>query len=212
MTNKRAQSIQEEIINASLHGMGLGLAIAALAILVFLAATRADVWHITGFSIYGATLIILYLSSTLYHAFLPGKWKDRFHVVDHISIFLLIAGTYTPVTITALRGPWGWTIFGIVWGIAFFGILLKIFWFDKLKYFSVILYAVMGWIIIIAIKPLVMNVNTTSLIFLLLGGISYTVGIIFYSWRSLRFGHGIWHLLVLAGSIFHFFTMFFLVV
>lgn len=210
MSEKREQTLGEEITNAILHGIGLGLAIAALVILVIFANIYGNTWHIVGFSIYGATLIFLYLSSTLYHSFPQGKWKKTLRVVDHASIFLLIAGTYTPVTLTAMRGPWGWTIFGVVWSIALAGILLKVFFMNKLKYLSLIMYAGMGWLVVVAIKPLVESVNPTSLIFLLAGGMAYTVGIVFYAWKNLKYGHAIWHLFVLAGSICHFFTVFYL--
>lgn len=210
MTTPRKQTRTEEITNAILHGVGLGLAIAALVILVIFAHNYGDTWHLVGFSIYGVTLIILYSSSTLYHSFPDGKWKSTLRIIDHASIFLLIAGTYTPVTLTAMRGPWGWSIFGIVWGIALAGIVLKIFFIHKLKYLSLVLYVVMGWLIIIAIKPLVESVGSTSLAFLVAGGLLYMTGIIFYAWKSLPFSHAIWHLFVLAGSICHFFTVFYL--
>lgn len=210
MKKLREQSPSEEIVNAILHGIGAGLSIAALVVLIIFANIYGDTWHIVSFSIYGATLIILYLASTVYHSLPKGKWKNVLHVIDHSSIFLLIAGTYTPITLTAMRGPWGWSIFGVVWGIAFLGIILKVFWMDKLKFLSVGLYVIMGWIIVIAIKPLLNSLETISLIFLLAGGILYTVGIIFYIWRRLKYSHGIWHLFVLAGSICHFFTVFYL--
>ncbi|MFN2396459.1 MAG: hemolysin III family protein [Bacteroidales bacterium] len=210
MKKLREQSPSEEIVNAILHGIGAGLSIAALVVLIIFANIYGDTWHIVSFSIYGATLIILYLASTVYHSLPKGKWKNVLHVIDHLSIFLLIAGTYTPITLTAMRGPWGWSIFGVVWGIAFLGIILKVFWMDKLKFLSVGLYVIMGWIIVIAIKPLLDSLETISLIFLLAGGLSYSVGIIFYIWRRLKYSHGIWHLFVLAGSICHFFTVFYL--
>ncbi len=210
MTQHREQSLPEEIINAILHGIGFGLAIAALIILIIFANIYGDTWHLVGFSIYGTTLIILYLASTLYHSFPRGKWKNLFQVIDHASIFLLIAGTYTPVTLTAMRGPWGWSIFGIVWAIALLGILLKVFYMNKLKYLSLVLYIAMGWLIVIAIKPLIESVETTSLIFLIAGGLFYTVGTLFYAWKNLPYSHAIWHLFVLGGSICHFFTVFYL--
>lgn len=210
MGKLREQTPAEEIVNAILHGIGAGLSIAALVVLIIFANIYGNTWHIVSFSIYGATLIILYLSSTVYHSLPKGKWKNILHVIDHSSIFLLIAGTYTPITLTAMRGPWGWSIFGVIWGIAFLGIILKVFWMDKLKFLSVGLYIIMGWLIVIAIKPLLESLETISLIFLLAGGISYMAGIIFYIWRRLKYSHGIWHLFVLAGSICHFFTVFYL--
>jgi len=211
--NNRLQTPEEEITNAVLHGVGLGMAIAALAVLLVFATKYGDAWHITSFSIYGATLILLYLASTLYHSFPHGnKIKYAFQVLDHSSIFLLIAGTYTPVTLTAMRGPWGWSIFGAVWGIAVVGVIMQIFWLNKLKLISLIMYAVMGWLILIGIKPLIETVNATSLWFLLAGGLSYSIGIYFYSRKAVKYYHAIWHLFVLGGSICHFFTVFFLLI
>ncbi len=210
MKKLREQSPSEEIVNAILHGIGAGLSIAALVVLIIFANIYGNTWHIVSFSIYGVTLIILYLASTIYHSLPKGKWKNVLHVIDHSSIFLLIAGTYTPITLTAMRGPWGWSIFGVIWGIALLGIILKVFWMGNFTFLSVGLYVFMGWLIVIAIKPLLESLETISLIFLLAGGISYMVGIIFYIWRQLKYSHGIWHLFVLAGSICHFFTVFYL--
>jgi len=209
--NNREKSINsEEITNAILHGIGLGLAIAALVVLVVLASIFGDVWYIVSFSIYGSTLIILYLSSTLYHSFPKGKVKDIFRIFDHASIYLLIAGTYTPLTLISLRGSLGWTIFGIVWGITVLGIVYKIFWIERFKIFSTVLYIIMGWLVIFAIKPLLAVLNMTSIVFLVLGGVLYTVGTIFYAWDKMKYNHAIWHLFVLGGSICHFFTVLFL--
>lgn len=210
MTTHREQTKAEEITNAIIHGIGAGLSISALTILLIFGSIYGNVWHVVSFAIYGTTLILLYVSSTLYHSFPKGRWKNIFHVIDHSSIFLLIAGTYTPITLTALRGPWGWSLFATVWAIALAGIILKLVWFDRFKMLSLILYAAMGWLIIIAIRPLLDAVNHVSLIFLLAGGISYTAGITFYVWRKLKFSHAIWHLFVLAGSILHFFGVFYL--
>ncbi len=198
---------EEEIINAILHGIGLGLAIAAFVVLVVVANRTGDIWRLVSFSIYGATLIILYLSSTLYHSFPQGKVKDVFEIFDHAAIYLLIAGTYTPLTLVALRGPLGWTIFTIVWSIALIGIVFKIFWVKKFVILSTILYIVMGWLIIFAIKPLFSIITTKSIVFLIIGGVLYTIGTIFYVWRKIKYHHAIWHLFVLGGSICHFFTI-----
>lgn len=200
----------EEITNAILHGIGLGLAIAALCVLVVFAKIYGDVWYIVSFSIYGATLVLLYLSSTLYHSFPEGRVKNIFEIFDHSAIYLLIAGTYTPLTLISLRGKIGWTIFSIVWGIALVGIIFKVFWVKKFVIFSTILYIVMGWLIIFAIKPLIQAVNKTSIILLVAGGALYTIGTIFYVWRRMKYHHAIWHLFVLGGSICHFFTILFL--
>ncbi|WP_027340321.1 PAQR family membrane homeostasis protein TrhA [Halonatronum saccharophilum] len=197
----------EEIANAILHGVGLGLATAALVILVIYASMFGDVWHKVSFSIYGATLVILYLSSTLYHSFPKGRAKKVFQIFDHAAIYLLIAGTYTPLTLIALRGPLGWTIFGIVWFIAIVGIVFKAIWIEKFQILSTLLYILMGWLIIFAIKPLFAAIPRASLIFLVIGGLFYTLGTIFYAWPMMKYHHAIWHIFVLGGSIFHFFTI-----
>lgn len=200
----------EEITNAILHGVGLGLALAALAVLVVMASLSGNAWHIVSFSIYGATLVLLYLSSTLYHSFYAGRAKRLFRVFDHSSIFLLIAGTYTPITLIALRGRLGWTVFGVVWGIAVLGIVGKAFWTHKFVFMSTLLYIAMGWLVVAVIKPVLENLNTVSLVFLGVGGLFYTLGTVFYLWRKLKYHHAVWHLFVLAGSICHFFTVLFM--
>jgi hemolysin III len=210
MKNKRRQTLGEEITNAVLHGVGFGLAVAALTVLVVFANKYGNVWHVVGFAIYGATLVLLYLSSTLYHSLPEGKAKRVFRIFDHSSIFLLIAGTYTPITLIKLRGGLGWTIFGMVWGIAILGIISKVFWINKFSILSTILYLVMGWLVVVALKPLLAALNRTSTVFLVTGGLLYTVGTIFYSWKKIKYTHAIWHLFVLAGSVCHFFTVLFL--
>ncbi|AGB40295.1 channel protein, hemolysin III family [Halobacteroides halobius DSM 5150] len=210
MENKKEYNHNEEITNAILHGVGLGLAIAALVILIIFADRSDNLLYMTSFIIYGSTLVILYLASTLYHSFPEGKVKDIFQILDHSSIYLLIAGTYTPITLITLSGKLGWTIFAIVWGIALFGIILEVAFSKRYKLLSTLLYVVMGWLIIFAIKPLLLMMNETSIVFLVIGGALYTVGAIFYLWRKLKYNHAIWHLFVLAGSICHFFTILFL--
>ncbi len=200
----------EEVTNAVLHGVGLGLAIAALAVLVVLSGVYGNAWYSVSFSVYGATLVLLYLSSTLYHSFYAGRAKRLFRVFDHSAIFLLIAGTYTPIALVTLRGPLGWTLFGVVWGIAAAGVVGKAFWAHRFAVLSTVLYLVMGWLAVMAVKPLLARLGTASLVFLALGGLFYTLGTAFYLWRGLKFHHAIWHLFVLAGSICHFFTMLFL--
>lgn len=207
MNNVEDFSKGEEITNAILHGIGAGLAIAALVVLVVFASIRGNVWHIVSFSVYGATLVILYMSSTLYHSFRQGKAKDVFEIFDHSSIYLLIAGSYTPLALVALRGPLGWTIFGIVWGISVVGIVFKAFWVKKFVILSTVLYLTMGWLIIIAIKPLMSFMTNAGIVFLVLGGVLYSLGTIFYVWRKIKYHHAIWHLFVLGGSICHFFTI-----
>jgi len=200
----------EEIVNAVSHGIGLGLAIAALVVLLVKASLYGSGWHRAGFLVYGVTLIILYLSSTLYHSVPQGKGKNILRIFDHSAIFLLIAGTYTPFTLILLRGPLGWTIFSVVWGIALIGIIGKIFWLEKFAIPSVFMYLIMGWLIVFALRPLAEGLDQASLWLLIAGGLSYTIGLIFYALRPLKFHHAIWHLFVLGGSICHFFTVLFL--
>ncbi len=201
------QSLGEEIANAVTHGLGIGLSIAALVILVVFAAKQSDTWKVVSFSIYGATMIVLYLSSTLYHSFHQPKMKRFFRIFDHSSIFLLIAGTYTPVTIGTMRGGWGWTLFGIIWGLAIIGITSKIFALGKLKAASVAVYILMSWMIIIAVKPLMHAAPPSFLMWMLMGGGAYMLGVIFYVAKKLPYHHSVWHLFVLGGSVCHFFGM-----
>lgn len=210
MERRRWVLYLHEILNSVTHGIGVLLSIAALVLLiVFAAIHEGDAWQFVSFSIYGASLITLYMASTLYHAIQRKKTKRFFNVFDHASIFILIAGTYTPFCLVPLRGPWGWTLFGIIWGLAIAGVIFKLFFYtDKLRVISAILYIGMGWIIIIALKPLIQNVPAGSLYWLLAGALSYCFGVIFYLRRQNRFNHVIWHLFVLGGSISHFFAIF----
>ncbi len=201
------QSLGEEIANSITHGTGVGLSIAALVILVVYAARLSDVWKVVSFSIYGATIISLYLFSTLYHAIRNPQAKRFFRILDHSNIFLLIAGTYTPVMIGTIRGAWGWTLFGVIWGLAILGINLKIFALGKMKALSTLIYIMMGWMVLIAINPLREKMETEFLAWMLAGGIFYTVGVVFYSLKKMPYHHAVWHLFVLGGSICHFFGM-----
>jgi len=200
----KSQNLGEEIANSITHGIGAGLSIAALVILVVLASKRGDAWRIVSFSIYGATLILLYLSSTLYHSFVNPKIKNIFRILDHSTIYLLIAGTYTPVTLTLMRGAWGWTLFGLAWAMAIGGIIITTLLLDKLKALLVLSYVVMGLLVVIAIKPMIQMVPRGMIIWLFIGGACYILGIIFYLWKRLPYHHPIWHLFVLGGSISHF--------
>lgn len=198
---------KEEIGNAITHGIGAFLAIAALVILIVFAALKGTVWHVVSFSIYGAMLVLLYLESTLYHGLTNKKVKVLFRKFDHMSIFLLIAGTYTPYCLTILRGPLGWSMFGVVWGCAILGIVLKAFYTGKMERLSTALYVVMGWLIIMAIKPIYLAMSFKGFIFLVLGGVLYTLGTYFFAKDKMAFNHAIWHLFVMAGSILHFFSV-----
>lgn len=202
-------SVKEEIFSSITHGIGAVLSITALVVLAYFAGTKGDVWRVVSFSIYGFTLFFLYLSSTLYHSILIEKAKKVFRVFDHVSIYLLIAGSYTPITLVAMRGAWGWTIFGVIWGLALLGIVLNIISIEKTKIVSTVLYVLMGWLIIIAVKPMLQMVPAGLFVWLLAGGILYTLGIIFYACRRIPFNHGIWHLFVLGGSIMHYLGLLF---
>ena len=208
-TGYRTLSAGEEIFNSITHGLGALLSIAALVILVVYAAIRGTMWQVVSFSIFGATLVILYLSSTLYHAFTNEKIKNLFARFDHAAIFLLIAGTYTPFVLTAIRGILGWSLFGIIWGLALTGAVIRSVYLTRFREFMVAIYLFMGWMFIFAISPLIRHLPVVSTVFLFTGGACYSLGVIFYTRRNLKYGHGIWHLFVLAGSIMHFFSVFF---
>lgn len=203
----RALTLGEEIFNSITHGIGALLSIAAIVILIVFAVKKGNAWHVVSFSIFGASLFLLYLSSTLYHSFTKEKIKNLFARFDHSAIFLLIAGTYTPFVLTALRGPLGWTLFGIVWGLAIAGIVIRSIYLTRFRKLMVGIYVAMGWMFLIAIVPMIQNLPSSSIIFLFVGGGCYSLGVIFYAWRNLKYGHGIWHLFVLAGSITHFFSV-----
>ena len=209
MTIKPSQSPGEEIANSVTHGIGAGLSVAALVILVVFGAKQGDAWRVVSFSIYGSALIALYLASTLYHAFRNPKIKRWMKLLDHSSIYLLIAGTYTPIMLTVMRGGWGWTLFGIIWGLALAGIIFKLMFIGRFKKLSVSIYVAMGWLVIIAVKPIIAAVPAEMLMFMLIGGICYTFGVVFYLWKTLPFHHAVWHLFVLGGSITHFFGIMF---
>jgi hemolysin III len=198
---------KEEIWNAITHGLGAALSIAGLVILIVFASIKGNVWHIVSFSVFGATMVILYMSSTLYHSFTNKTVKNLFRKFDHMSIFLLIAGTYTPFCLAVLKGWIGWTVFGIVWGCCVLGIIFKAFFTGKKEVFSTLMYIVMGWVIIFAIKPLYLSTPHIAFIFLVLGGVSYTLGTIFYVNERIRYSHSIWHLFVLGGTACHFFSV-----
>jgi hemolysin III len=205
-------SIGEEIANAVTHGVGALLSIAGLAVLVSYAALYGDAWHVVTTSIFGATLVLLYAASTVYHSVWHLQTKKILQRLDHSAIFLLIAGTYTPFALVNMRGPWGWTLFGAVWFLALLGIALQLFPRRRNERLSLILYLGMGWMAVAAIKPFVAGVETGGLILLLIGGLFYSLGVIFYVWRQLSYHHAIWHGFVLAGSTFHFFAVLFYVV
>lgn len=201
----------EEIANSITHGVGALLAISGLAVLTTLAALRGNAWHIVGCSIFGASLVLLYTASTLYHGIRHTRAKKILRAFDHSAIFLLIAGTYTPFTLVNMRGPWGWSLFGVIWGLAALGIALQMGVLRRGAAASVLLYVGMGWTIMIAIKPLLDSVTAGGLLLLLTGGVAYTSGIAFYAWRRLPYHHAVWHGFVLMGSASHFFAVLFCV-
>jgi len=203
--------IIEEIANSITHGVGLVLSVAGFAVLVFLAVVYGDASHIAGCSIFGATLVLLYTASTLYHSFRKPRLKELLRILDHCAIFLLIAGTYTPFTLVNLRGLWGWILFGLVWSLSIFGIVFKVLYVNRFEIISVLIYLAMGWICLIAIKPLLTLVPTGGLLWLLAGGLFYTTGVIFFACKRIPFNHTIWHLFVMAGSICHYFAVMFYV-
>jgi len=198
-------TIKEEIFSSITHGIGALLSIVALVVLVSFASIQGDAWRIVSFSIYGFTLFFLYLSSTLYHSIFHEKAKQVFRVFDHVSIYLVIAGSYTPIALVGMEGPWRWIIFGLIWSLAITGIVLKVINISKTKKFSTALYIAMGWMVIIAIKPILAMIPTGLLVWLVIGGLFYTFGVIFYACKKIPFNHGIWHLFVLGGSIAHYF-------
>ncbi|MFQ5652332.1 MAG: hemolysin III family protein [bacterium] len=204
---ERYDTLGEEIANSVTHGIGTGLSIAGLAILVLLATSHGDVWRIVSFSIYGTTLIALYLASTLYHSFRNPRVKHVFRILDHAAIYLLIAGTYTPFMLVSLRGTWGWTLFGIIWGLALSGIVFKALYIHRFEKLSVLVYVLMGCLCATAIKQMVVSIHIGGLVWLVAGGALYIAGLIFYAWHGLRYHHAIWHLFVLGGSICHYFSI-----
>jgi len=206
---RRKQRLGEEIANSITHGIGVILSCIVLVALIIVSVSSGDVWRVVSLSIYGATLIFLYLSSTIYHALTHKQAKHFFEVLDHIGIYLLIAGTYTPIVLVSLRGPWGWSLFGCVWGLAVIGILLTIFARKKFMIFTALVSIIMGWLIVIAIKPLIASAPIELIIWLFFGGLFYTFGVIFYICQNIPYHHTIWHLFVLLGSACHFFGLFY---
>ena len=201
----RPQTLGEEIANAVTHGAGLLASIAALPVLVLAAAGQRDVWQIVGGAIFGATLILLYLASTIYHALPVCRAKRILRVLDHAAIYLLIAGTYTPFTLGALRGPWGWALLATIWTLALLGIAAKATLGFRFPRLSTVLYIAMGWLIVIALEPLASSVAPEGLAWLIAGGLCYTGGVVFYAADTrIRYGHALWHLFVIAGSACHF--------
>lgn len=204
--NKR-YTLGEEIFNSVSHGVGALLAIAGTVVLIVITALYSDPWGVVSSAVYGGALIILYTMSTLYHAITNEKAKQVMRVMDHVTIFLLIAGTYTPITLVTLRGTLGWVLFGFIWGAAALGIVLNAIDLERFRKISVVCYIIMGWAIIAAIVPLINSLPTISLVFLLIGGVLYSVGVIFYAIKKIKYFHSIWHLFTIGGSVFHYFAI-----
>jgi hemolysin III len=205
-------TIGEEIANSVTHGIGLVLAVVGMGVLTVFASRYGNAWHLVSCIIFATTLILQYTFSTLYHSIQRTDVKSIMRILDHSAIFLLIAGTYTPFMLVNLRGPWGWTLFGIVWTLAIFGVLFQVSLLRRWQGVSLSLYIGMGWVVVIAVKPMLNAIAPGGLILLLLGGLAYTSGVVFYLWKRLLYNHAIWHGFVLAGSILHFFAVLFYVI
>jgi hemolysin III len=210
-THSHPQKLGEEIANSVTHGIGALLAVAGVAVLVTLAARRGTAWHVVGCAVFGASLVLLYLASTLYHAIPAPRAKRVFRLLDHTGILFLIAGTYTPFTLVTLRGPWGWSLFGVVWGLAALGVALELL-APRRRTMAVALYLLMGWAVVIAARPLLSGMAAGGVRLLVLGGLAYTLGVVFYVWRRLPYHHALWHGFVLFGSAAHFFAVLYYVI
>lgn len=205
---KREQSQAEEIANSVSHGVGLAASFVGIPVLIVDAARHGDAIYVAATCLFAATIVILYLVSTLYHALPAGKAKRVFKILDHASIYLLIAGTYAPFTLGVLRGAWGWSLFGVIWGLAVVGVALKSTGKASNPIFSTGLYLLMGWVVVVAVDPMFARVPTAGLLWLLAGGLCYTGGVFFFATDSrLRYGHLVWHLFVLAGTACHYFAV-----
>lgn len=213
IVHEKIYSLGEEIANSITHGIGTILAIAALVLLINRAVAHAPegfiVPYVVGFTIYGVSLIVLYSCSTLYHAFVPSTTKKVFAILDHSAIYILIAGTYTALCLSVLYGTLGWVLFGIIWFLATLGIVFYAIYQNRVKWMSFALYLLMGWLVLFAWKPLYDSLSALSLNLLFLGGIAYTLGCIFFLMKKIPWMHSVWHLFVLAGSILHFFSIYF---
>lgn len=201
---------REEIANATIHGIGAVLSVVALLLLIVMTKSEPGTLRIS-LIIYGVTMLLLYLASTLVHSVPEGKLKDIFEIMDHAAIYLFIAGSYTPIFLNVIQGTLGSKLLGVVWTIAIIGVVFKIFFVKRFIFMSTIFYILMGWMAVFAWQPLIANLPQTGLLLIITGGLSYTVGTIFYVWRGFPFHHAIWHLFVLAGSTFQFFSMLFYV-
>lgn len=208
----KLQTKAEEIGNASTHALGVLLSLVAITLLITFSASQQDSFKLISGVVFGCTLILMYICSTIYHSMQNPKLKHYFRIADHASIYLLIAGSYTPFMLVTLRGPWGWTMFGVIWSLALLGVIFKLFFVHRFEVLSTVIYLLMGWMSLIVIKPIYQLLPAGGLECIVAGGLCYTVGVIFYAWERLKYSHVLWHLFVLAGSIFHFFAVLFYVV
>lgn len=205
----RRQTTGEELANSISHAVALIASLAGTPLLILHAVEHNETRHVVGVSIFAATLILMYLGSTIYHALAPGKAKNVMQLMEHSAIYLLIAGTYTPFTLGVLHGPWGWPILGVIWALALIGVALKLLGLMSHPIISTGLYLLMGWVILIAINPMYVRMPATGLTLVAAGGVAYTVGVAFFVTDSrLRYGHLVWHMFVMAGSICHYFAVF----
>lgn len=202
----------EELANAVTHGIGLLLSVTGFVVLLVLAVVRGGAWHIVSCVIYGATLVSLYAASTLYHSIQSPRWKRGLLIFDHCAIYLLIAGTYTPFLLVNLRGGWGWSLFGVMWGLAFAGILFKLRFADHFPVLSTSVYVLMGWLGVIAFRPVMAHIPAVGLFWIVIGGLMYSIGVFFYAYKKIPFNHVIWHVCVMAGSTCHYFAVLYAVV
>lgn len=209
---KALYSAAEELAHVLTHGLGAVLAVAALVALVIKAALYGNVWHVVACSVYGATLVLMYTGSTLYHSATDTRAKSILRVIDHSLIFLMIAGTYTPFTLVTLRGPWGWSLFALTWTLTVVGLVFKLIHTGRYERLSLAIYLAMGWSVLVALQPLIEALPIGGLLLLAGGGLTYSLGALFYAWRSLPFNHAIWHGFVLLGGTLHYFAIFFFVV
>ncbi|WP_248730216.1 MULTISPECIES: hemolysin III family protein [Halomonadaceae] len=200
----------EELLHSISHGVGAALSLAGVVVLLVLASLAANIdpWKLVGISLYGVSLVLLYTASTLYHGVRHPRLKQLFQMLDHCAIYLLIAGTYTPFLLVNMRGPTGWTLFTAVWGLALAGIACKLLWPQRFTVFRVVIYLVMGWMIVLASGEMSASLSSTGIVLLAAGGITYTLGVVFFAIRAIPYNHVIWHLFVLAGSVCHYFAVY----
>jgi hemolysin III len=209
---EKLYTLGEEVAHALTHGLGVVLAIAGLTVMVARATLYGNFWHIVGAAIFGTTLVLMYAASTLYHSIPLPRAKRVLRIIDHSTIYFLIAGTYTPFTLVTLHGVWGWSLFAVTWGLALGGVVFKIFATGRFEKLSLAIYLAMGWCIVVAIKPLWRTLEPGGLVLMALGGLAYTGGVAFYVWERLRYHHAIWHAFVLTGSVLQYFAVLFYVI